>query len=628
MIIDALGPVVFVAAFALFVAAAAPGLYLRDAGELSTAAFTLGVAHETGFALWCLLAKAATLIPVGEVATRVTLLSALGGAATAWLAYRVVRALATDGELEPGESPSARANAGAAAGVAAAAVVAAGLTFFRAATVPEVYTPTAAALAAALWLWPSLLAGDRRAGLLLAFLGGLSLGLHAHLRLLVGPAAVVAALWRLRRGDRWPLVAPTALALGAAVVAYLPLRAARAPAANWADPHTLGGVAAHLSAARIRGAYADQMFHRVGAHLAAFARLTEGQLGVPVLLFAAGGLVWLMAEPKRRALGVILIVILVGDALYSAALNPMAIDDLQDGHPTALALAIAAGAGVLAAARRLGGAAPWAAAAMAVLLCVPAALADVDAKLGLDGEAGRWSRAALAQAPPRAVIEVESDDLAAGTTYEQYVAGERPDVLVRVRQQAFDATEVAARRRRAAVERAELVTLWEPGVEPIGNAVTPDVPLWRLEASATPPPARPLALRIEQLLEPARDPTVRRLECQQLVALGRYYVSRDDLPRAAALFQSALAVRPGDSAAAVDLAVVRARSGDVRGALGLVESVLAREPDRLVARLNAVRYRLRLGDQKGAARDLRAAEMLAPDDAQVRALANELKERP
>src|SRR3954468_23638700 len=91
-----LGAVVFVAAFALFVACAAPGLYLRDAGELTTAAFTLGVAHPTGFALWALLAKAATLVPVGEVATRVSFFSALAGAATAWLAYRAVRTLAPD----------------------------------------------------------------------------------------------------------------------------------------------------------------------------------------------------------------------------------------------------------------------------------------------------------------------------------------------------------------------------------------------------------------------------------------------------------------------------------------------------------------------------------------------------
>lgn len=607
----------FVTAFALFVVAGAPGLYLRDAGELSTAAFTLGVAHETGFALWCLLAKAATLVPVGEVATRVTFLSALGGATTAWLAYRAVRALAPD---EP---------AGAAAAVAAAAVVVSGLTFFRAATVPEVYAPTAAALAAALLLWPPLVAGDRRAGLVLALLGGLSLGLHAHLRLLIGPAALVAALWRLRRGDRWPLVAPTAVALGAAVVAYLPLRAARAPAANWADPQTLGGVAAHLSATRIRAAYADEMFHRVGAHLVAFARLTEGQLGLPVILFAAGGLAWLLTSPRRRALGVVLAIVLVGDALYSAAINPMALEDLQDGHPTALALAIAAGAGVLAAARRLGRGAPWAAAAMAVLLCVPAALADVDGKLGLDGEAASWARAALAEAPPRALVEVESDDLAAGTTYEQYVGGARPDVLVLVRQQAWDHVEVAARKRRAGADGPPPAELWEPGSERLPPRIVPDVPLYRLgPVEAAAPPARPLALRIEALLWPARDPTARRLECQQLVALGRYYVSRDDLPRAAALFQSALAVRPGDAAAAVDLAVVRARAGDVRGALTLVEAVLARDPDRLVARLNAVRYRLHLSDLDGAARDLRAAQQLAPDDDQVRALTKQLKERP
>lgn len=610
-----LEPLVFVAAFALFVAAAAPGLYLRDAGELSTAAFTLGVAHETGFALWCLLAKAATLIPVGEVAFRVTLLSALGGATAAWIAYRIVRALLPE---DPAAVP---------AGVAAAALLALGLTFFRAATVPEVYAPTAAALALAILWFPSLCAGRRREALALALLGGLSLGLHAHLRLLVGPAAMVAALWRLRRGDRWPLLAPTAVALGAAVVAYLPLRAARAPAANWADPRTLGGVASHLMAARIRAAYPDEMFHRVGAHLGEFARLVEGQLGLPALLFSVGGIVWLLRAPKHRALGVIVAVVLVGDALYSAAINPMAIDDLQDGHPTALAVAVAAGAGVLAAARRLGRAAPWAAAAMAVLLCVPAALADGDGKWALDGAAGAWTRAALAQPSPRARVEVESDDLAAGTTYEQYVAGARPDALVLVRQQTWDEKEVAARTRRAAADPRPPARWWEPGLEPPPPTVLPDVPLYRIERAEPPlPPVRPLALRIEQLLAPARDPTVRHLEATQLTSLGRVYFSRGDATRAAVLFEAALAVRPDDAVAATDLGVVRAQAGDFAGALALVERVLSREPDRLVARLNAVRYRLRLGDRAGAARDLALAKKLRPDDPQVRTLQKELAE--
>jgi tetratricopeptide (TPR) repeat protein len=487
------------------------------------------------------------------------------------------------------------------------------VTFFRAATVPEVYAPTAAAVAAAIVLCVRAAGGDRRAGIALALLGGLSLGLHAQLRLLVGPPAIVVALWRLRRGDRWPLVATSALAVGCAVVAYLPLRAARAPAANWSDPRTLGAVAAHLSAARIRHAFAGEMFHRVGAHLADFARLTEAQLGLPALLCALGGLVWLCASERQRTLGVVLTVVLVGDVLYSAAINPMAIDDLQDGHPTALVIAIAAGAGVLAIARRLGGrAAPWAAGALAVLLCVPAALADVDYKLGLSHEAASWTRAALAQAPPRARVLVESDDLAAGSTYEQYVAGARPDVLVLVRQHAWDKAEEAARTRRAAAGDEHVPILWEPGADPLPSPIAPDVPLYRVGVDGALPPPRPLAERVAALLSPGRDPTVREVECEALVALGRLYLQHGEAARAAALFETALAVRPGDAAAGVDLAVVHARSGDVRGALAIVDAVLARHPDRYVARLNAARWRLVSGDSDGAARDFAAARDLAP----------------
>jgi hypothetical protein len=61
--------------FALLVAHLAPGLYLRDSGELTTAAWSLGVAHETGFPLFCLLGKLASLVPLGEVATRLAALS-------------------------------------------------------------------------------------------------------------------------------------------------------------------------------------------------------------------------------------------------------------------------------------------------------------------------------------------------------------------------------------------------------------------------------------------------------------------------------------------------------------------------------------------------------------------------
>jgi tetratricopeptide (TPR) repeat protein len=656
-VVKFVGPAVALLAFAVLVAHAAPGLALGDAGELTTAAFTLGVAHETGFALYCVIAKAAALVPLGDVAFRVNVLSAAAGALAAWLAYRLVRdhaarASANGGDAANDGGPAAeRADAAAElGGVAAAAVLISGLTFFRASTVAEVYAPTAAAIALAFVLLARAAAGERAAGPVLALVGGLSLGLHAQLRIVVGPASAVWALWRLRRGDRWPLLAPLALALGAAVLAYLPLRAARAPAADWADPRTLGAALAHVTAARIRRAFGGEILtgdlRVLGEHLATWARLVEAQLGVPALLAAAGGLVALARRRATRVLGVALAVALASDALYSAWVNPMGLDDLQDGAPTALVIAIAAGAGVVFAARRAGRAAPALAAVVALVVALPAALADGAWKHPLGPEPAAWTGAALAQAPPRALVLTTSDDLSAGVLYEQVVAGARPDVTALVRQQLWDGALVAQRTRAAGgevhdpaagrSERARIAhedelaraliahelplraILWEPAHDaaPPGTALEPGVPLDRVvRAPPAPlPPWRPLAEDAVRTLAPARDPSVWRLASSALDGLGRVYFERGAAADAEALFAAALRARPDDAAAATNLAVARARRGDFAGARELVERVVAREPGRVVARVNAGRYALALGDVAAAEAHFAAAHRRAPRD--------------
>ena len=307
---------VFLGAFALLVAGAAPGLYLRDSGELTTAAFSLGVAHETGFPLYCLLGKAVSLVPLGEVATRLTLLSAASGAAAAALVHRLVGAL-----LRDDEDSAVRALAS----LTGAALLIFAYTFWKQATVAEVYAPTAAALALALLLCTRAAAGDRRAGLALFLVAGLALGLHASFRLLLLPPLVLGAAWRLRRGDRWPLLAPLLFAVGASVLAYLPVAAARDPVADFGDPRTLGRLIDHLAAARIRRAFADQILSRdVGRVLragAAFLTLVEEQLGAPALALAALGLAWL--SRRRRPVGLLCAALAVGETIYAAWINPM-----------------------------------------------------------------------------------------------------------------------------------------------------------------------------------------------------------------------------------------------------------------------------------------------------------------
>ena len=79
----------------VYVATLAPGLTWAhdsaDGGELATAAATLGIAHPPGYPTYLLLAHVFTRLPVGEVATRTNLFSALCAAsASALLAWTLM----------------------------------------------------------------------------------------------------------------------------------------------------------------------------------------------------------------------------------------------------------------------------------------------------------------------------------------------------------------------------------------------------------------------------------------------------------------------------------------------------------------------------------------------------------
>lgn len=70
-------------AFALYLYTLAPTVSGEDGGELVAAAYTLGIPHPTGYPIWTILAFIFTkLIPFGEIAWRVNLMSAFWGAAT------------------------------------------------------------------------------------------------------------------------------------------------------------------------------------------------------------------------------------------------------------------------------------------------------------------------------------------------------------------------------------------------------------------------------------------------------------------------------------------------------------------------------------------------------------------
>ncbi|HJZ86810.1 MAG TPA: DUF2723 domain-containing protein, partial [Polyangia bacterium] len=612
----ALGWLLFAAAFAVFVLAAPPGLYWLDSGELTAAGASLGIAHPTGFPIFCLLGKALALVPLGEVAFRITVASALTAAGTVYALYRL-------GLLWLGEGGAA--TAGAALG---ALLPAAGLTLFRQATVVEVYAPTALVLVLALSL---LTRRSSRAGLALALVCGLALGLHAQLRwLVVAPALAVLGL-RLLRGQRALAAAPALLALGAGILLYLPVRsaAARRPSADWGHPATARALADQLSAGRIRRAFEDQMLSReprvVLVHTCSFGGLVLGQLGVLAPIMGALGLFALAR--RRPAAAALLMWVGALDFVYAIWVNPMGIEDLQNGVPLHLALGLAAGAGAAWLGQALKRAGAAGASAIAVCVLVPAVLADGPQKWGSSDGPDRLLHAILAQAPPRGAVLAQSDDVNAGLWLARAL-GERPDLFALPTQHLWDRRlieQVFARAGEApppdviAGLLARGTVLAEDGPDPLPGVLSPAAPLLRLVAPGgdlRAPPAARLWAALARPCSDLGDDTMGRRACSALcVGLGKsLYLSGRPL-EARAVLEAALELRPGNLAALTNLGVVRTALGEPAAGAALEERALAIDPDHYSARINAGRYRLQTGDLEAARRHFERAHALRPQAA-------------
>ena len=165
----------------------APGLLPGDGGEFQTLVYLLGNTHPTGYPVYLALARLFALMPLGELAYRVNLFSAVMGALTVSGVYLC-------GKLLTGYR---------AISAAGALTLAVSATLWSQSLIAEVYTAGAAFLVfillALLWwdmtnsTWALFAAG---------LLGGLSIGVHMSVALLA-PAVLLFLLLHRDRG--WPM---------------------------------------------------------------------------------------------------------------------------------------------------------------------------------------------------------------------------------------------------------------------------------------------------------------------------------------------------------------------------------------------------------------------------------------
>jgi hypothetical protein len=320
---------------------------------LALAAWLPGVAHAPGFPLWTLLGWLwSHLIPAGRMIWRLNLLSAFWGAAAVGLTY----ALALHSLRSPGrqrdDAPLHRLVPAAIAAIA----VGMGRTFWGWSTAAEVYTLSAALVAAILVLimrWAGLpedrmshsaparpttkrrvqRAKPARTGsspavspgvltpaagarlhaanfplVLAALLFGLGLGAHLTSVALLAPAI---AFWiTVRRGWRFwisktALAAGLALGAGAAIYLYLPLVAGTDPLLNWGQPDTWQRFWWHVTARQYR---VSLLSSPVGPQVAIAGSLWWTQF-TPIGLGLALAGAWHMLRRQRGLWGMLAIVI-------------------------------------------------------------------------------------------------------------------------------------------------------------------------------------------------------------------------------------------------------------------------------------------------------------------------------
>ena len=289
--------VVFVVALGAFWRTLMPGIAFDDWGEMQTVPHVLGIAHPTGYPTYILSARLFELLPLGSIAFRANLYSAV--------LVAVALAALTSVALRLGVRPV----------LAAAVALATGAvgTLWAAATVAEV-NPLHLALMALL-IERTLAWADRRRLRDLALCGlitGLALGNHA-LTLFVAPWLALFAVWSgrevLLEHKRWVLVPILTCLAGLAVYAYIPIAARLDPPLPYNHPTTLDGFLFLVTGEQFRGQYDGIL---TTGSLGTFADALPGLWALlvsraTVLLPVAGiaGLAVLVA--RRPALGLALV---------------------------------------------------------------------------------------------------------------------------------------------------------------------------------------------------------------------------------------------------------------------------------------------------------------------------------
>ncbi|HLF13257.1 MAG TPA: DUF2723 domain-containing protein, partial [Bacteroidota bacterium] len=344
----------------LYLLTAARTVVFIDSGELATVAWTLGIAHPTGYPLYTLLAWMAAHFPVDAAPViKINLLSAALSAAGvvvfSLVAGRIIGRHPTPAGKSASDGPVSPRDRGPAliASLFGASTLAFSKTYWSQSASVEVYPLHAVFLVLLIGIFLASFArpeGKQKAGPaarpamahLFAYLLGLSFSNHLS-TLYLAPAFLT--VYFMRRGGgkesrlRLLALAP-AFILGLSAYLYLPVRASAGPLMNWGNPVDADAILRHLSGKQ----YSVWIFssaETAARQLSYFFRTLGAEFSYAPIALSLGGM-WFLYR-RNRDLFVLIALLFAGCLVFAVNYDISDIDSYFLLAHVATALAASAG---------------------------------------------------------------------------------------------------------------------------------------------------------------------------------------------------------------------------------------------------------------------------------------------
>ncbi len=394
------------AAFAVYLYTLSPTVGLIDSGELAAGCWMLNILHPTGYPLYTMLGRLATLVPLGEVVNRVAVLSAVLAAAGVGLFLFLV--------LQLGVSVTAAG--------ASALALAFSFPVWAVAVDVEVYSLTLV-LAVLVWLAAERTASAASGGLVwFGYISGLALTNHMSVVSVVFGAGLCVFLVLRRRLMPWLPAMFGAFLLGVSPYLFLILRARAGPLFAWGNPQTLERFIWHVTGKQYQVWMFSLPIAEVGRNAARGSSLLARSFGYVLVPLVVYGMVRLLRQRRAFAVGLLV----TAAVAFFYAVN-YSIPDIESYYlPCVLALAVFGAVGLDGLARRIGKWQHllWLAGVLAVVLNYASASRRHD-YVAYDHAVNT-----LLSAEPNATIITDWWDVYSPVFYLRNVAGMRRDVCM------------------------------------------------------------------------------------------------------------------------------------------------------------------------------------------------------